>query len=226
MSVQFVGVLLLAVWLAGCAGKPVPPPPPPPEAPMPAPFRATHTAVLDCEDLAPVGVLVNETTARIDAPRGPLDMAQVVSASGALYEGEGHRLWFKGDTATFRQPDEDVGHECRVYTASGPWESARLRGVEFRAIGQEPGWLVEVLPQKWTLVLTDYGSNRLLLPPVAAVAFGGGKRWSMRSGTHTIEMLAMPVACSDGMSDEQFDTQVTLIVDGVTLRGCGRWLAE
>lgn len=219
-------VFALLLLLAGCAGKPPPAPEPPPAPVMPPPFVAVHTAVLDCADLAPVGLLINDTTARIDAPRGPLDMTRVESASGALYEGGDYRLWFRSDMATYRQPGEEAGRECRVLMASTPWESARMRGVTFRAVGQEPGWLLEVVPDKWILVLTDYGTKRLLAPPVAATEFGGGKRFSAQSGIHTIEALALPAVCSDGMSEETFDTQVTLVVDGVTMRGCGRWLAE
>lgn len=220
------GLLLALLLVQACASrKPVPAAPPPPP-PMPEIFRAIHTMVLDCDDLAPVGVLVNETTARIDAPRGPLDMAQVVSASGALYAGSGYQLWFKSDSAMYRQPDEEVGRECRVHTVANPWESAALRGVALRAVGQEPGWLVEVVPEKWVLVVTDYGRFRVLTPPAAPVAFGGGQRYSLREGAHTVEVLALPGECSDGSSEEKFDTNVTLVVDGVTSRGCGRWLVE
>lgn len=222
-----VAVAAVVLFADACASrKPVSVVPEAPPPPMPEVFRAIHTFVLDCDDLAPVGVLVNETVARIDAPRGPLDMAQVLSASGALYAGEGHQLWFKSDSAMYRQPNEETGRECRVLTAASPWESAALRGVALRAVGQEPGWLVEVVPEKWVLVITDYGRLRVLAPPVAPVEFGGGQRYSLRTETHTVEVLAMPGECSDGMSDETFDTKVTLVVDGVTSRGCGRWLMQ
>lgn len=219
-------VLALVLLVDGCASRQPAAVVEPPAPPMPEAFRAEHTLVLDCDDFSPVGVLVNDDTARIDAPRGPHDLARVVSASGALYEGEGHQLWFKGDNAMYRRPEEDAGRECRVHTVAGPWESARLRGVAFRAVGQEPGWMVEVVPEKWLLVLGDYGRVRVLAPPVAPVEFGGGQRYSVRAGTHTLEMLALPGTCSDGMSEETFDTKVTLVLDGVTLRGCGRWLLE
>jgi uncharacterized membrane protein len=222
------GLVLALLLVDACATRkaaPVPAEMPPPP-PMPEVFRAIHTLVLDCEGLAPVGVLVNETTARIDAPRAPLDMAQVVSASGALYAAEGHQLWFKGDSAMYRQPHEEVGRECRVHTVASPWESAALRGVSLRAVGQQPGWLVEVVPDKWVLVITDYGRLRVLSPPVAAVDYGGGKRYSLRSDAHTVEVLALPGECSDGTGEEALDTRVTLVVDGVTSRGCGRWLVQ
>lgn len=226
---RVTGIALLvmsALIIQACASrKPVPVEPPPPP-PMPEVFRAIHTLVLDCDDLAPVGVLVNETTARIDAPRGPHDLARVVSASGALYAGAAHQVWFKIDGAMYRQPDEEVGRECRVQTVGSPWESAVLRGVSLRAVGQEPGWLVEVVPDKWVLVITDYGRQRVLAPPTAPVEFGGGQRFSLKTDSHTVEVLALPGACSDGSSEEIYDTKVTLVVDGVTTRGCGRWLAQ
>lgn len=230
MSMRSVATLAaLGLALAGCAGEPVskapPLPPAPPEKPMPAPFTAIHTAVLDCDELAPVGVLVNETTARIDAPREPLDMPKVESASGALFEGNGHRLWFRGDTATWRQPGEDAGHECRVITAADAWESARLRGVAFRAEGRDPGWLFELVQDKWLLVISDDGRNRFVAPPVIPASFGDGQRFSARSGSHSLELLSLPVPCRDDGSQVEGGSQATLLVDGVTMRGCGRWLA-
>jgi len=39
----------------------------------------------------------------------------------------------------------------------GVWQQAKLRGVSFRAIGQEPGWLLEITDSSEILLVTDYG---------------------------------------------------------------------
>ena len=40
------------------------------------------------------------------------------------------------------------------------WHKAKLRGVSFRAIGQEPGWLLEITTGTEILLVTDYGETR------------------------------------------------------------------
>ena len=39
----------------------------------------------------------------------------------------------------------------------GVWHEAKLRGVLFRAIGQEPGWLLEITDGSEILLVTGYG---------------------------------------------------------------------
>ena len=41
------------------------------------------------------------------------------------------------------------------------WHAAKLRGVAFRAIGQEPGWLLEMSTGDKILLVTDYGQTRI-----------------------------------------------------------------
>src|SRR5690606_2524645 len=45
-----------------------------------------------------------------------------------------------------------------------PWEQARLAGVDFRAIGQEPGWLADIWDGQRIELLLDYGDTRITTP--------------------------------------------------------------
>ncbi len=56
------------------------------------------------------------------------------------------------------QRDPEPG-EPRFYEWSidSVWHRAKLRGVAFRAIGQEPGWLLEITNGTEILLVTDYG---------------------------------------------------------------------
>ena len=56
------------------------------------------------------------------------------------------------------------------------WQKAKLRGVSFRAIGQEPGWLLEITNGKEILLVTDYGQNRVSLPYVEPVVDQAARR--------------------------------------------------
>lgn len=222
-------VALPLALLAGCAGKPVAPVVTARNV-LPPEFVATHMAVLRCTDLAPVGLQLNDKAVRIDAPHAPRDLPQAVAQDGvdvgAVYEADGYRLAFTDSGAIYTRPGDAAAIDCRVLPVKNAWDSARLRDVTFRAVGQEPGWLLEVVPDKWMLLLANYGQDRVIVPPVAPVKEGDNLRFHTETDKHVIDVLATPLTCSDGMSDETFDTAVKVFLDGVTFNGCGRWLVK
>lgn len=103
------------------------------------------------------------------------------------------------------------------------WHAAKFRGVSFRAIGQEPAWLLEVYPNEKILLHRNYGDKIdefiYQTPKVEQE-----KRRSIFSldqqGTVTIE----GTPCSDVMSGEKFETTVTIMLEDQMLKGCGRAL--
>ena len=46
---------------------------------------------------------------------------------------------------------------CRDNLPKAIWEDAKFRGVDFRAIGYEPGWYLEVGHGNQVLLATNYG---------------------------------------------------------------------
>jgi uncharacterized membrane protein len=109
------------------------------------------------------------------------------------------------------------------------WEAAKARGVRFRGIGQEPGWIVDILgdPGSERLELTaDYGEITLSFDSVTreeksdpALTFYRGK-----SLEHSIEVQIAPEKCADTMSGQPYDHTVVVHFDGRELRGCGKKL--
>ncbi|MDH3713689.1 MAG: hypothetical protein OET44_07575 [Gammaproteobacteria bacterium] len=104
------------------------------------------------------------------------------------------------------------------------WHKAKLRGVSFRAIGQEPGWLLEITDGQEILLVTDYGNNRSSLPYVEPVVYREQHRTEFVLEDHgtTIEIRGEP--CQDVMSGEEFAVSVTITLPDRTLQGCGRAL--
>lgn len=104
------------------------------------------------------------------------------------------------------------------------WHRAKLRGVAFRAIGQEPGWLLEITDGEMILLVLDYGETRLELPYVEPVVYQAERRseFVIDESDVTIEIRGEP--CTDTMSGEEFDVSVFVTVDERRLRGCGRAL--
>ena len=109
-------------------------------------------------------------------------------------------------------------------TIDDVWHKAKLRGVAFRAVGQEPGWLLEITNGEEILLVTDYGSTRSTMPYVEPVVYQEERRTQYVVGEYntTIEIRGEP--CTDTMSGESFEVSVTLFLNTKELHGCGRAL--
>ena len=103
------------------------------------------------------------------------------------------------------------------------WHKARLRGVAFRAIGQEPGWLLEIKNGEEILLVTDYEKNRSAYPYVDPQEDKAARQTVFQLDDAT-SVLIEGKPCTDTMSGESFETTVTVTLDDRVLQGCGRAL--
>jgi uncharacterized membrane protein len=103
------------------------------------------------------------------------------------------------------------------------WHAAKLRGVAFRAIGQEPGWLLEITNGEEILLVTDYGQNRKSLPYVEPREDKAARK-TIFPVDDNISVLIEGKSCTDVMSGEAFEVTVTVTLGEKTLHGCGRAL--
>lgn len=163
------------------------------------------------------------------------------AASGARYRGREAAgevtFWEHQRTATLTMPAAPA-RTCRPQEAATPWDEARLLGAEYRAVGQEPGWALEVYAGRRLSFIGDYGNTRIVAsapPPAtetAAPAGGGGGdhtsvnrvTYAAHSGAHTIAVEVVRQECRDEMSGERYPTTAVIRLDGREYRGCGRWL--
>jgi uncharacterized membrane protein len=103
------------------------------------------------------------------------------------------------------------------------WDAARAAGVDFRAVGQEPGWIADIYTQNRIVLLLDYGETLIELPrsePTYPVE--GATLYETQGGGHTARITIRRAACEDAMSGEPYPSTVELVIDGRTLEGCGR----
>jgi uncharacterized membrane protein len=107
-----------------------------------------------------------------------------------------------------------------------PWHEAHARGAEFRAVGQEPGWYVEIDHEGELYLFYDYGEKQLTTKAPAPVVSGDRTTYAANSGTTRVTVFAERRMCQDVMSGEAFPLEVRVTVDGRELRGCGRDLTE
>lgn len=108
------------------------------------------------------------------------------------------------------------------------WLEARERGVTFRAIGQEPGWLVEISGDRTMRVVTDYGAVEFLIAPVPDAVVDSTTwttTYSARADGSDIRVRIRDEPCADTMSGQRFAATVTLSVNGISHHGCGRTLS-
>lgn len=104
-----------------------------------------------------------------------------------------------------------------------PWVNARERGIDFRAVGQEPGWYVEVDHEKGLRLIYDYGEQQVVVAsPLQPSGRDGTTMYAGAAGGHQVEVAIENTACRDTMSGEPYPQTVTVNVDGRALRGCGR----
>ena len=89
---------------------------------------------------------MREKAIAIDFHDGTRRLDQTVSASGVRYADSVVVFWTKGSTATLeRQGTPPV--QCEERRADSLREDARVRGVVYRGLGNEPGWVLEVGPR-------------------------------------------------------------------------------
>jgi len=110
---------------------------------------------------------------------------------------------------------------------SNPWHAAKLKGVSFRAIGQEPAWLIEFYPDEKIYLSRDYGTNIQTFNYQVPVTDQAARRSVFPleiNHEKQGEVIVEGKPCSDIMSGELFEASVTIIIENITLKGCGRAL--
>jgi putative lipoprotein len=97
--------------------------------------------------------------------------------------------------------------------------------VDFRAIGQEPGWVLEIDREKQMYLLADYGEKKVYTPVPAPRDSAGTTIYDARTDAHRLTVTIRAAVCHDSMSGEEMTHSVTVRLDGKEYQGCGRVLS-
>ena len=189
------------------------------------PVRPGHTFVYDCNDGSRITVRIESDKAWLFLQSGTISLPHVKAASGAKYSDGATVYWTKGESAVMERP----GHprlECINNRAKAIWEDAKLRGADFRATGNEPGWYLEISSAYGIVFVTNYGADRLHFQRFETSSDHQSRKtvYRARNGAHGLTVSLEGRQCSDSMSGEQFETTVSVTLDETKFNGCGRAL--
>ena len=184
-----------------------------------------HTFVYECSDESSFTARVEGETAWLFLASGTLNLPQVPSASGAKFQEGSTVYWSKGEMAML-ELEGQPGLECRNNRSKAIWEDAKLRGADFRAVGNEPGWTLEISRSYGIVLVTNYGSDRLTFaaPEPTSDEVSRTTTYEISENGHVLTITLEGNRCSDTMSGERFETTVAVVLDDNALSGCGRAL--
>lgn len=175
---------------------------------------ATHW---QCGDLAIEAVWdATSDSLLLDVPAERLRLKPSVAASGARFGDDEVSFHQKGSDATLTYAG---GHyPCHPREQASPWVVAREQGLTVRAMGQEPGWTVDVGPAPAYAVSARwrYGEAELSVPQTSATADG------FITDDGRLRLTLEAARCEDVMSGIVFAWRAHLQTEGANWSGCAR----
>lgn len=201
--------------------------PPTHELPPASGAPELRTFVWECERAGRVvtGYRRSEGAMWLFLPDGTRKLAAQRVASGVRHGDDRVSFWSHGREAVLER--DGAAQPCIEDRRLSVIEDAKLRGVSFWATGNEPGWTLEIGPER-ILLITDYGTESHSFETRPYQTDDGSRTSTMttRRGEHSlvIQLEGRAGGCVDDMSAERFETRVLLTLDGRDHRGCGQAL--
>jgi len=189
-------LLLLSVWAGGCVADAGVDVPAETSASDSAPVLSSHEAVT--------------AVYRCDTRQGEIRLVTRTRENGIH---------------VFLPPDlDEVYLDCEHDRRASIWEHAKLSGVDFRATGNEPGWVLEIRDGDRLDLSYDYGQSHLsaTISRTEPDPASRSTRFTGTAGERRIQVLLTAGTCRDTMADEIFPTRVEVRFDDRQLKGCGR----
>ncbi len=148
------------------------------------------------------------------------------AASGFLYESPMESIRGRGTVIQYAR-GRMAPSECLMIPEGQHriLQERRAAGIQWRALGQEPGWIVDVKADGGLEAQLAYGQRRISTPPANRESENGTTRWTAQTEAGSLDLTVTRGPCSDTMADDRYWFSATLVVDGQTLRGCAQPLA-
>lgn len=187
-------------------------------------IKTENVFAYSCGDSLRFTAHVTKDSTWLFLPDTTLKVTPVPAGSGAKYQGSSYLYWSKGNEAILQRPKGSF-MTCTTIPKEKSWQAAKIRGVDFRALGQEPGWYLEITRGKQIRYIGNYGKDTLVTPvPKPQKTQQGQTVYKAQSEGQSLKVVITNEPCTDSMSGFQFPSTVTVTVDGKTYQGCGRAL--
>lgn len=109
---------------------------------------------------------------------------------------------------------------------STSWVEAERRGVDYRAVGRDPDWALEINAGREVRFMDGRTSTTFRGNPPGEAPWGDRSIFATeaRSDTATRELIVSirRKPCRDSVLQEDLDTRVTVTLDRVRYHGCGK----
>jgi len=212
-----------ALLLAGCAQPdPEPPPAPPPPATQSGPLKTFAWSCLT-NGYVVTDYRQTEEAMWLFLPSNTVLLPREASASGAKYSNGDITFFSKGNEAILTTAEGD--DHCVEKRRASILEDAKLRGVDYRGNGNEPGWVLEISGNRMDFV-TNYGQDAYEF-----TISGHEREPDSSTVTYTSTALGKAIRvsiigepCNDTMADEVYETAVRIELDERVYQGCGQGL--
>ena len=214
-------VTAVASGLLGCASPlPVVSRPPVQAAPPVVQQRRVNNARFDCGGRTYLFVFYDDHVL-FSLPGWETTLQRQMSATGARYATGDIGFWHNGPQGVLELDNAVL--PCRELP--DPWRLAGNRGIDLRAIGQEPGWFAEIDEERSIHIVYDYAERELTTNAPTKEIGEGGVTYAADAGPQRVTVVVEEKPCADIMSGEPFPLQVTVTIDEDILDGCGRPVA-
>lgn len=178
--------------------------------------------VYECGDSLRFTAYVTEDSTWLYLPDTTVKVTPVPSGSGARYEGNSYLYWSKGKKALLQLPKGGLKN-CQNIPREASWQAAKIRGVDFRALGQEPGWILEIKKGNQIKYIGRYGKDTLVADYRKPTNDGDRQTvYSIKEYNMTIKIIDKP--CRAAMSGFKFPSTVMVSVGRQKFQGCGETL--
>ncbi|SHO46837.1 MliC family protein [Desulfopila aestuarii] len=183
-----------------------------------------QTYYYNCPGSPDIPVSIKDDVAWIFLPGKTINLPHVRSGSGAKYSDGINTFWSKGEEAYFQTETGKIPN-CRNNRRLAIWEHAKLTGVDFRAVGNEPGWMLELRPY-YINYMGDYGETRqtFVRPEPESDREERQTVFRVDNGSDRMTIILKGKECFDTMSGEKYETTVIIRQYGNRLQGCGKAL--
>ena len=183
------------------------------------------TFVYECQSGYSFIVNIEGRMAWIFLPDQTVGLPKVTSASGTKYTDGRSTFWSKGNKATLERAGV-VYKDCVNNPGKAIWEDAKLNGVDFRAVGNEPGWHLEITHDDELVFTRQYGKTaHVFSTPLPQIDESARKtKYLIQEKGHSLTVTILGVECRDTMIDVSYESTVTVVHDDKVYKGCGKAL--